>query len=280
MTAQLLTGKEVAKELLEKLKEQVAKLNPRLVVVQVGEDPASTSYISQKMKSCELVGMRSEHIHLSEKTTKEELFNLVDELNNDPDTTGFIVQLPLPKHLESCVPDLIAAIRPEKDIDGFGPTNLGNTYLSVEGERLPPATPAGILEMLKFYKIDVQGKHVVVIGRSNIVGKPISVMLLNRGATVTVCHSKTSDLKPQTLQADVLVVAVGKAKLVTADMVKPGAVVIDVGVNRVDNKLCGDTDFDAVKEVASAITPVPGGVGPLTVACLIRNCVRAKELQD
>ncbi len=279
MPAQILSGKEVAAALLKELQDKVKRLDPKLVVVQVGDDPASSSYIRQKMQSCELVGMRHQHIHLSEKTTRDELFNLIHELNEDPDVTGFIVQLPLPKHLQNEVDAVIEAIDPLKDVDGFGARNLGNVFLSKNRELLPPATPSGVLAMFDHYKISVEGKHAVVVGKSNIVGKPLSVMLLNRGATVTTCHSKTSDLAMQTRQADLLIVAVGKPKLITADMVKPGAIVIDVGMNRVDGKLCGDVDFDPVSQVASAITPVPGGVGPLTVASLIRNCLRAKELQ-
>ncbi len=279
MTAKLLTGKEVASALLESLKPLVAKLDPRLTIVQVGDDPASESYIRQKLKSCDAVGMRHEHIHLAATTTLTDLMQLIDDLNADADCTGFIVQLPLPSHLQTHVPSITRAISPAKDIDGFGAYNLGKMFLSPEFEHLPPATPSGIIEMLRHYKIPVEGKHAVIVGRSNVVGKPLAVMLLNRGATVTVCHSKTQDLGAMTRQADILCAAVGKAKMITEDMVKPGAVVIDVGVSRVDGKLCGDVDFDAVSQIASAITPVPGGVGPLTVASLIRNCVRAKERQ-
>lgn len=279
MSATVLSGRTVADALLEKLKPDIKKLDPKLVVVQVGDDPASSSYINQKLKSCSAVGLRHEHKHLSEKTTLEQLMSLIDELNTDADVTGFIVQLPLPKALQAHVPDVIRAIDPKKDIDGFGAYNLGKMFLSVEFEHLPPATPSGVIEMLQFYKIPIEGKHAVVVGRSNIVGKPLAVMLLNRGATVTVCHSKTRNLAELTRQADILCAAVGSAKMITKDMVKPGAVVIDIGVSRVDGKLCGDVDFDAVSTVASAISPVPGGVGPLTVASLIRNCVTAKKRQ-
>jgi len=279
MSAALLLGKPAADALLHSLKADIKKLDPKLVVVQVGEDPASASYIKKKIESCAAVGMRSEHKHLPEKTTLEELMATVNVLNKDPDVTGFIVQLPLPKHLESHVPDVIKAIDPMKDVDGFGAYNLGKMFLSPEFEHLPPATPAGVIELLKYYKIEIAGKNAVVLGRSNIVGKPLAVMLLNRGATVSVCHSQTKDIASYTKNADLLFSAVGKAKLVTNDMVKPRAVVIDIGVNRVDGKLAGDVDFDAVSEVASAITPVPGGVGPMTVASLIRNCVTAKKRQ-
>lgn len=275
----LLSGKPVAEKLLAALQPEIAKLDPKLVIVQVGDDPASTSYILQKLKSCEAVGLRHEHKHLNEKTTLPELMQLIDELNKDRDVTGFIVQLPLPKQLQPSVPQVIRAIDPKKDIDGFGAYNLGKMFLSTEFEHLPPATPAGVIELLSYYNIPIEGKHAVVVGHSNIVGKPLAIMLLNRDATVTVCHIKTKNLKSHTLQADILCVAVGKPNLITKDMVKPGAVVIDIGVTRVGDKLSGDVDFEHVKEIASAITPVPGGVGPLTVASLIRNCVTAKKRQ-
>lgn len=279
MPALLLDGRKAADAVLDMLKPMVEVLDPKLVVVQVGEDPASSSYINQKMKSCEKIGMRSEHRHLNPDITLEELMEVIHSLNADPDVSGFIVQLPLPKHLEVHVPDIIASIDPKKDVDGFGPANIGNVFLSKDFEYLPPATPGGIVALLEHYDIDVKGKHVVIVGRSNIVGKPIAVMLLNRDATVTVCHSKTKNLKEQTLQADILIAAIGKPKMITADMVKEGAVVVDVGMSRTEEGLKGDVDFEAVKEKASAITPVPGGVGPMTVASLIRNCVHAKEKQ-
>lgn len=279
VTARLLTGKEVANAMFEALRPKIAELDPKLKIVQVGDDAGSESYIRQKLKSCDAVGIRHEHIHLAADTSAKDLFMLIDDLNQDPDIAGFIVQLPLPGPLQKYVPEITRAIDPAKDIDGFGAQNLGKMLLSAEFEDLPPATPSGIVEMLKFYDIPVEGKHAVVVGRSNIVGKPLAVMLLNRGATVTVCHSKTPDLRAMTLQADILCCAVGKPKMITGGMVKPGAVVIDVGTTRMDGKLSGDVDFDAVQEIASAITPVPGGVGPLTVASLIRNCVKAKERQ-
>lgn len=279
MSALLLSGKEVAAAMFKELKPKVKSLDPKLVIVQVGDDPASTSYIRQKLKSCETVGMRHEHMHLSEKMTLEELMALIEKLNGDADVTGFIVQLPLPAHLQSHVPQVIKAIDPKKDVDGFGAYNLGKMFLAAEFEHLTPATPTGVIEMLRYYKIEVEGKHAVVLGRSNHVGKPLAMMLLNRGATVTVCHSKTNDLSSFTKQADILCAAVGKPKMITKDMVKKGAVIIDIGITSVDGKLVGDVDFESVKEVASAISPVPGGVGPLTVASLIRNCVKAKERQ-
>lgn len=279
MSTLILSGREAADALLASLKPKIAKLNPKLVVVQVGDDPGSTSYIKQKMKSCEAVGLRHEHKHLESSIKVDQLFALIEELNADDDVTGFIVQLPLLEHLQSSVPEVIKAIDPKKDVDGFGAYNLGKTFLSTEFEHLPPATPAGVVVLLEHYKIDVKGKHAVIVGRSNIVGKPLAIMLLNRDATVTVCHSKTKDLASITKQADILIAATGKAKMITKDFVKPGAVVIDVGVSRVDGKLVGDVDFDEVSKIASAITPVPGGVGPMTVASLIRNVVRAKERQ-
>ncbi len=280
MTAQLLTGAPVAEKMFEQLKTKVAALDPKLVIVQVGDNAASESYIKQKLKSCVVVGMRSEHVHLPADTSKDALFSVIQKLNNDPDVTGFIVQLPLPGHLQKFVPQVIREIDPKKDVDGFTAYNIGKTLLAKEFEHLPPATPSGIIELLDFYGLgNVEGKEVVIVNHSNVVGKPLAVMLLNRNATVTVCHAFTKDLASHTLRADILVSAVGKPKLITKDMVKKGAIVIDVGTSRVDGKLIGDVDFDAVKEVASAITPVPGGVGPLTVASLIRNTVRAKQRQ-
>ena len=279
MEATILSGKEAAGALLEGLKAKIKTLDPKLVIVQVGNDPASTSYIKQKFKSCEAVGLRHEHRHLSETISFEELMSTVSELNADPDVTGFIVQLPLPKHLEKDVPKIIRAIDPKKDVDGFGAYNLGKVFLSTEFEDLPPATPSGVIALLDYYKIALEGKHVVIVGRSNHVGKPLAVMLINRNATVTICHSKTKNLAEITKQADILIAAIGKAKMITKDMVKPGAVVVDIGMSRENGVLVGDVDFENVKMIASAITPVPGGIGPMTVASLIKNCVHAKERQ-
>lgn len=280
MSALLLAGNPVAEKILSDLKSEIQELDPKLVIVQVGNDPASESYIKKKLQSCASVGMRHEHRHLDESIDIDTLMKTVEGLNADPDVTGFIVQLPLPKHLTQYEPQIIRLIDPKKDVDGFGAYNLGKLFLSKDFEHLPPATPAGVMSMLEFYKINVAGKHAVIVGRSNIVGKPLGIMLLNRDATVTIAHSKTSNLQELTLQADILVAAVGKAKMITADMVKPGAVVIDIGINRTEEGLKGDVDFEAVKEIASAITPVPGGVGPLTVANLIRNTVNAKKRQE
>ncbi|PIQ76654.1 bifunctional methylenetetrahydrofolate dehydrogenase/methenyltetrahydrofolate cyclohydrolase [Candidatus Peregrinibacteria bacterium CG10_big_fil_rev_8_21_14_0_10_49_24] len=279
MTPLLLDGRKASQALLESLKKDVASLNPSLTVVQVGDDPASTSYIAQKMKSCDTVGMRHEHRHLPADTTLEDLFAVIEELNTNPDVTGFIVQLPLPVHLSQYVPQVIRAINPMKDVDGFCAYNLGKMFLSKEFEHLPPATPSGVMQLLAFYDIEIEGKDVVVVGHSNTVGKPLSTMFLNRNATVTTCHIHTKDLARHTREADILAVAVGKPGLISADMVKEGAVVVDIGITKTESGLKGDVDFDSVSQKASAITPVPGGVGPMTVASLIRNCVRAKQRQ-
>lgn len=280
MTARLLTGKEVADAMFEDLAPMVKKLDPKLVIIQVGDDPASESYITQKIKSCDAVGMRHAHEHLKSDITKEELFAVIEKLNGDLDVTGFILQLPLPAHLTPHIPLFLRAIDPKKDVDGFTAYNVGKTVISKEFEHLPSATPAGIIAMLEYYGYgDVTGKDVVIVNHSNVVGKPLAAMLMNRNATVTVCHAFTKDLASHTRRADLLVSAVGKAKLITKDMVKLGAIVIDVGITRTKDGLRGDVDFDNVKEVAAAISPVPGGVGPLTVASLIRNTVRAKQRQ-
>jgi methylenetetrahydrofolate dehydrogenase (NADP+)/methenyltetrahydrofolate cyclohydrolase len=279
MTPLLLDGRKASQALLESLTESVKKLDPKLTVVQVGTDPASTSYITQKIKSCDAVGMRHEHKHLPEDATLESLFAVIEELNADADTTGFIVQLPLPAHLTEHVPQIIRAIDPKKDVDGFCAYNLGKMFLSTEFEDLPPATPSGVLYLLEHYDIEIEGKDVVVVGHSNTVGKPLSTMFLNRNATVTTCHVHTKDLARHTREADILAVAVGKPGLITEDMVKEGAVIVDIGITRTEDGLKGDVDFDAVQQKASAITPVPGGVGPMTVASLIHNCVRAKKRQ-
>lgn len=279
MSAKLLDGKLVSAELLQSLKPKVQELNPKLVVVQVGDDPASTSYIKQKVKSCDKIRMRHEHRHLPDSTTLEDLFAVIDQLNADDDVSGFFVQLPLPDHLQDHVPEIMRAIDPGKDVDGFTAYNLGKMFLSPEFEHLPPATPSGVIALLDHYGIEIEGKEAVVVGHSNTVGKPLSTMLLNRNATVTTCHAQTADLGSHTRQADILCSAVGKPGLISADMVKEGAVVVDIGITRTDDGLKGDVDFDAVQEKASYISPVPGGVGPMTVASLMRNCVRAKERQ-
>lgn len=276
----LLDGRKAAEALLESLKPNVKKLDPKLVVVQIGDDSASTSYIKQKLKSCEKIQMRSEHKHLPAETDLNTLMSLIDALNADHDVNGFLVQLPLPGQLQDHVPQIIRQIDPKKDVDGFCAYNLGKMLLSSEFEHLPPATPSGVIELLDYYKIGIEGKDAVVVGHSNTVGKPLSVMLLNRKATVTTCHIHTKDLARHTREAEILAVAVGKPGLITAEMVQEGAVVIDIGITRTEEGLKGDVDFDAVKEKVSAISPVPGGVGPMTVASLMRNCVRAAERQQ
>jgi methylenetetrahydrofolate dehydrogenase (NADP+)/methenyltetrahydrofolate cyclohydrolase len=224
--------------------------------------------------------MRYEHKHLQANVSFKNLLGLVKKLNTDRDVTGFIVQLPLPAPLQAHLPEIIRAIDPKKDVDGFGAYNLGKMFLSKDFEHLPPATPGGIVALLEYFRISVAGKHVVVVGRSNTVGKPIAVMLLNRDATVTICHRHTKNLAAFTRQADILIVAAGKPKLITASMVKKGVVVIDVGTTRTERGIVGDVDFGPVSKKAASITPVPGGVGPMTVASLIRNCVMAKERQQ
>ena len=281
MSALILDGNKAAEALLESLKPLIKKLKPKLVIVQVGKEVASVSYVKKKIETCKNVGLDAEHLELPFETPIDKLFQTIEELNRDKETTGFIVQLPLPPHFSASTPLIFSAIDPRKDVDGFTAYNLGKMFLSREFETLPPATPAGIIALLEYYKISIAGKNAVIVGRSNIVGKPLAMMLLNRDATVTVCHSKTSDIRHQTSDADILISAVGIPKFVTKDMIKKGAVVIDVGMNRTsDGKLVGDVYFEEVKEIASAITPVPGGVGPMTVASLIRNVVRAKEKQQ
>ena len=280
--AEIISGKEVAAVLNEGTAAKVAELKNKgigvsLAVIIVGDDPASKVYVNNKKKACEKLGITSYEYVLPESTTQEELMQTVKELNERADVNGILCQLPLPKHLDSNA--VIDAIAPEKDVDCFSPTNVG--LLNIGRGRLSPCTPAGIMDMLEYKNISVSGKHCVVIGRSNIVGKPMSALLLAADATVTVCHSKTQNLKEITKTADVLIAAVGRPKFVTADMVKDGAVVIDVGIHRTESgKLCGDVDFDEVSKVAGYITPVPGGVGPMTISMLLKNTVRAAELQN
>ena len=280
--AEIISGKEVAAVLNEGTAAKVAELKNKgigvsLAVIIVGDDPASKVYVNNKKKACEKLGITSYEYVLPESTTQEKLMQTVKELNERADVNGILCQLPLPKHLDSNA--VIDAIAPEKDVDCFSPTNVG--LLNIGRGRLSPCTPAGIMDMLEYKNISVSGKHCVVIGRSNIVGKPMSALLLAADATVTVCHSKTQNLAEITKTADVLIAAVGRPKFVTADMVKDGAVVIDVGIHRTESgKLCGDVDFDSVEPKASYITPVPGGVGPMTIARLMRNTVTAAKLQN
>ena len=279
--AKLLSGKTVSARVKEELKQEVAALKekgitPGLAVVIVGEDPASKVYVANKEKACAELGMYSEKYALPEETTEAELLALVDKLNHDDRIHGILVQLPLPKHLNDKT--IIDNILPAKDVDAFHPSNVGR--IMIGDFDFVPCTPAGIMELIRESGVSVEGKECVVIGRSNIVGKPMSMLLLHQNGTVTICHSRTKNLKDVTRRADILVAAVGIPKFVTADMVKEGAVVIDVGMNRDENgKLCGDVDFAAVEPIAGAITPVPGGVGPMTIAMLMRNTVTAASQQ-
>lgn len=275
--AERIDGKRISAEIKDELKEQVAALKQEgveitLAVIQVGEDPASTVYVGNKKKACEYVGIRSLAYELPEETTQEELLSLVRELNERDDVDGILVQLPLPKHIDEDM--VIRTISPDKDVDGFHPESVGR--LSIGEKGFVSCTPAGVIQLLKRSGIRIDGKACVVVGRSNIVGKPMSMLLLRENGTVTTCHSHTADLREVTKRADVLVVALGRPKFIDASYVKEGAAVIDVGIHRQDNgKLCGDVDFDSVEPVAGAITPVPGGVGPMTIAMLMNNCVEA-----
>ena len=277
--AEIISGKVVSQAKREELRQRVAQLNEKgiqvgLAVIIVGNNSASRVYVNNKKKGCEEIGVNSYEYALPEETTQKELLSLIDELNNDSKIDGILCQLPLPSHIDEQA--VINAINPEKDVDAFHPFNVG--HIMIGDYTFLPCTPAGIMEMLKFYNISVAGKKCVVIGRSNIVGKPMAMLLLKENGTVEVCHSRTKNLKEETLSADILVAAVGKAYFVTADMVKDGAVVIDVGMNRnEEGKLCGDVCYDEVFSKASYITPVPGGVGPMTITMLLENTVRAAE---
>lgn len=277
----IIDGKEVSAYVKEKIKTEVAALKEKgisvgLAVILVGDDPASKIYVANKKKACEALGIISEEYLLPGDTTTEDLLKLIETLNNEKTINGILCQLPLPKGIDEKT--VLNAISPDKDVDAFHPFNVGK--IMIGDYDFVPCTPAGIMEMLKFYNIEISGKNCVVIGRSNIVGKPMSMLLLHKNGTVTTCHSRTKDLSGVTRNADILVSAVGKANFVTADMVKPGAVVIDVGMNRENGKLCGDVIFDEVKEKASYITPVPGGVGPMTIAMLMKNTLTAAKKQN
>ena len=278
--AKIIDGQQISLDIKNELKEKVAKYKEQgieitLAVVKVGNDPASAVYVRNKEKACEYVGINSKTLALPEETTEEELLNVVKELNEDKNVNGILVQLPLPKHIDES--KVLLTIDSTKDVDGFHPVNVGKMVIGED--TFLPCTPAGIIEMIKRTDIDIEGKECVVIGRSNIVGKPMAMLMLKENATVTIAHSRTKDLKEVTKRADIIVAAIGKAKFVTADYVKEGAVVIDVGMDRDENgKLCGDVDFESVSKVASAITPVPGGVGPMTVTMLLVNCLRSVEL--
>ena len=276
---QIIDGKKISQEIKDELKEKVAGLkeqgkNVALAVIQVGNDPASSVYVNNKKKACAYIGIESLAYELPEETTEQELVELVEKLNADDKVNGILVQLPLPKHINE--ETIIQTISPVKDVDGFHMQSVGALCVGAKG--YVSCTPLGIIELLKRSGIEIAGKHCVVIGRSNIVGKPMALLLLRENGTVTVCHSRTRDLKEITRQADILVVAIGKPKFVDETYVKEGAVVIDVGIHRNEqNKLCGDVDFDRVAPHTSAITPVPGGVGPMTIAMLMNNCVSSVE---
>lgn len=276
-------GKLISKQIKDELKEEVAALAAQgktcaLAVIQVGNDPASSVYVGNKKKACAYIGIESIAYELPEETTEQELLSVIDKLNQDPNVHGILCQLPLPAHINE--DRVIHAISPEKDVDGFHPQNVGALVIGEKG--FVSCTPAGIIQLLKRSNIEIAGKHCVVIGRSNIVGKPMALLMLRENATVTICHSRTQNLKEICREADILIVAIGKPRFIGADYVKEGAVVIDVGIHRnEDNKLCGDVDFDEVEPKASYITPVPGGVGPMTIAMLMHNCVESmKNVSD
>lgn len=280
--AEILNGKEVSQKIKEGLKKEVEELKengifPKLAVIMVGEDPSSKIYVRNKSIACMEVGIEYEEYLLNDNTTMDELLGLIDKLNKDDSVNGILLQSPIPRGLD--INEAFKAIDPKKDVDGFNPCNVGKLCLGQE--TLISCTPYGIIKLLEEYGINIEGKDAVVVGRSNIVGKPMMQCLLNKNATVTICHSKTIKLERATKKADILVVAVGKPKFITADMVKEGAIVVDVGINRgEDGKLCGDVDYDGVSEVASYITPVPGGVGPMTIAMLMNNIVKATRWQQ
>lgn len=274
---QIIDGKRISQEIKDELREKVASLkeegkNAALAVIQVGNDPASSVYVNNKKKACAYIGIESISYELPEETTEEELLTLIDKLNQDDAVNGILVQLPVPAHIND--DKIIQAISPKKDVDGFHPENVGKLVIGEPG--FVSCTPAGIIQLLKRSEIEIAGKNCVVIGRSNIVGKPMSLLMLRENATVTIAHSKTKNLKEVCKQADILIVAIGKPQFITADYVKEGAVVIDVGIHRDENnKLCGDVKYDEVAPHTSAITPVPGGVGPMTIAMLMNNCVES-----
>ncbi|MCR4731751.1 MAG: bifunctional methylenetetrahydrofolate dehydrogenase/methenyltetrahydrofolate cyclohydrolase FolD [Lachnospiraceae bacterium] len=279
--AKIIDGKKISADIKEEIREEILQRKEKgeevtLAVVLVGEDPASQVYVRNKKKACEFVGIRSLSYELAADTTQEELLSLVDKLNRDESVNGILVQLPLPKQIDEDA--VIRAIDPKKDVDGFHPMSVG--ALSIGQPGYVSCTPAGIIQLLKRSDIPMDGKNCVIVGRSNIVGKPMAMLMLRENATVTVTHSHTTNLKDITRQADILIVAIGKTKFITADYVKEGATVIDVGMDRDENgKLCGDVDFDSVEKVAGAITPVPGGVGPMTIAMLMKNCLTSLELK-
>lgn len=279
---QIINGKEISAQIKEELKQEVSTLKEKgislcLAVIQVGSDPASSVYVGNKKKACTYIGITSLSYELPEDITQKELISLIETLNEREDVNGILVQLPLPEHIDEDA--VIRAISPDKDVDGFHPQSVGALCIGQKG--FVSCTPAGIIQLLKRSGIEISGKECVIIGRSNIVGKPMALLMLRENATVTVTHSKTKDLKDVTKRADILIVAIGKPKMITKEYVKEGAVVIDVGIHRNENnKLCGDVDYDDVAPVCSAITPVPGGVGPMTIAMLMRNVVESAALAD
>ncbi|MFC7320836.1 bifunctional methylenetetrahydrofolate dehydrogenase/methenyltetrahydrofolate cyclohydrolase FolD [Halobacillus campisalis] len=278
MSAEVIYGKQLAETIRQEMKEEVAQLSeqgihPKLVVIIVGEDPASQSYVKGKQRASEKIGMNSDLLELSADTSEEKLLEIIKELNEDKSVHGILVQLPLPEQIDD--QKVIEAIDPSKDVDGFHPSNVGR--LMTGQETFYPCTPYGILVMLQRADISLEGKHVVIVGRSNLVGKPVGQLLLNENATVTHCHSRTKNLREHTKQADILIVAAGKAGLITGEDISDGTVVIDVGVNRVDGKLTGDVDFESASEKASHITPVPKGVGPMTITMLLHNTIKAAK---
>ena len=274
---QIIDGKKISQEIKDELKAKVEELKangkkiPCLAVIQVGNDPASTVYVGNKKKACEYIGIGSKSYELPEETSQDDLLSLIDELNDNDDITGILVQLPVPKHIDEDT--IIRRISPKKDVDGFHPMSVGALLIGEDG--FLSCTPAGVIQLLKRSGVEIAGKECVVIGRSNIVGKPRAVLLLRENGTVTICHSKTANLKEVCKRADILVVAIGKPKMINSEYVKEGACVIDVGIHRMENgKLCGDVDYDDVYEHTSYITPVPGGVGPMTIAMLMNNCLK------
>ena len=280
--AKIIDGKKISQEIKDELKVKVEALkaegmNAALAVIQVGNDPASSVYVNNKKKACAYIGIESLSYELPEETTEEELLALVERLNEDDKVHGILVQLPVPKHINA--DKIIQTISPKKDVDGFHPENVGNLVIGEKG--FVSCTPAGIIQLLKRSNIEIAGKNCVVIGRSNIVGKPMALLMLRENATVTIAHSKTQNLKELCKTADILIVAIGKPQFITAEYVKEGAVIIDVGIHRDENnKLCGDVKYDEVEPLASAITPVPGGVGPMTIAMLMNNCVEASKANE
>lgn len=274
----IIDGKEISKQIKNEVKDSVQRLQYvdgkyiNLAVIQVGNDPASTTYVKNKKDACIYTGIQFKDYKLPESTTENELIEIIHGLNNNSKVDGILVQLPLPSHINE--EKVLTTISPEKDVDCFHPTNVGNMVIGKN--TFKPCTPAGIIELLRRSNIEIEGKECVIIGRSNIVGKPMATLMLQENATVTICHSKTKNLEEIAKRADILIVAIGKPEFITADYVKPGAVVIDVGIHRTENnKLCGDVKFDEVEKIASAITPVPGGVGPMTIAMLMKNCLNS-----